>query len=88
MGLKPLHPATWLFYAVATLFLGLLSVAQGGAIMLAKVIGGPESADRPETLMAVLIVLTLAFSLSFFAGGAREAMARYSGRAARPENSS
>ena len=63
-----MHPATWLFYAVVSFFLGLLSVASGGSIMLAKLLS-TGMADNPEPLARLLISLSVALAALFLLGG-------------------
>lgn len=62
-----MHPATWLFYAVVTFFLGLLSVASGGSIMLAKLLSGSVP-DNPEPLARTLLGACVLFAGLFVLG--------------------
>jgi hypothetical protein len=76
-----MHAATWVFYAVVTFFLGLLSVASGAAIMLGKVIT-PDQPDA-EPLAKLLTVLTLAVTALFVLGSVNAAYVAAMGRGAR-----
>ena len=68
-----MHPATWIFYAIASLSLGLIAIASGAAFIVEDFFldffKGRESSGSGEPLQTVMVAVTLGVSVLFLAGG-------------------